>query len=89
MAKNQSDQAAKAKASRSFKKAKSKAEEYVGDSEKLNTLIDDASKKAADKIGALETVWVQLSACFRLIRAYAKGTYRGIPWYSILTSSPT
>lgn len=25
-----------------------------------------------------------MTACFRLIRAYAKGTYRDIPWYSIV-----
>lgn len=82
--KSQSDPAAKAKASRAFQKAKSKAEEYVDDAEKLNKLLDDASKKAADKLGALGAIWTQLSACLRLLRAYAKGTYREIPWYSMV-----
>ena len=84
MAENSSDSAKKTKASASFKKAKSRAEEYVKDSEKLNELIDRASKKATHKMGALNTVWTQLIACFRLIRAYAKGTYREVPWYSIV-----
>lgn len=84
MVKNPSDHATRTKASRSFKKAKSKAEEYVNDSEKLNHLLDDASKKASGKIGALGVIWTQLNACFRLLRAYAKGTYREIPWYSLV-----
>ena len=84
MAENRSGAAKKTKASAAFKQAKSKAEEYVKDSDKLNELIDKASKKATHKIGALSTVWTQLTACFRLIRAYAKGTYRDVPWYSIV-----
>lgn len=84
MTKNKSDAAAKAKASTAFKQAKSKAEEYIKDSAKLNELIDKASKKATDKIGVLGTVWTQLTACFRLIRAYAKGSYREVPWHSLM-----
>ena len=84
MTKNKSDAAAKAKASRAFNQAKSKAAEYINDSAKLNELIDKASKKATDKIGVLGTVWTQLTACFRLIRAYAKGSYREVPWHSLM-----
>ena len=84
MTKNNSDAAAKAKASRAFNQAKSKAAEYINDSAKLNELIDKASKKATDKIGVLGTVWTQLTACFRLIRAYAKGSYREVPWHSLM-----
>lgn len=84
MAKNKSDAAAKAKASTAFNQAKSKAAEYINDSAKLNELIDKASKKATDKIGVLGTVWTQLTACFRLIRAYAKGSYREVPWHSLM-----
>ena len=84
MAKNKADTAGKTKGSESFKKAKSKAEDYVNDPEKLNALIDKASRKATSKKGPLDGIWAQLTACFRLIRAYAKGTYRDIPWYSIV-----
>ena len=84
MTKNKSDAAAEAKASRAFNQAKSKAAEYINDSAKLNELIDKASKKATDKIGVLGTVWTQLTACFRLIRAYAKGSYREVPWHSLM-----
>lgn len=74
----------KTKNSKSYKKAKNKAEDYAKDPEKLNDLIDKASKKANGKKGPFDTIWVQLMACFRLIKAYAKGTYRDIPWSSLV-----
>lgn len=74
----------KAKGSKSYEKAKSKAEEYVKDPEKLNDLIEKASKKANGKKGSLDAIWGQLMACFRLIKAYAQGTYRKIPWSSMV-----
>jgi uncharacterized membrane protein YkvA (DUF1232 family) len=73
-----------AKGSEAFKKAKNKAEEYASDPEKLNELIDTASKKASGNKGPLDAVWAQLMACFRLIKAYAKGSYREIPWTSFV-----
>lgn len=79
-----SGDAKRTKDSKSYEKAKSKAEEYAKDPEKLNDLIDNASKKASAKKGPLDAIWGQLMACFRLIRAYAKGTYREIPWYSLV-----
>lgn len=84
MPQDEFERAAAAKASISFKKAKNKAQTYANDSEKLNDLIDQASRKAFSKASALEAIWTQLSACFRLIRAYAKGTYREVPWNSII-----
>lgn len=68
---------ARVKISKSYEKAKSKAHDYVSDPGKLNDLIDKASKKANGKKGPLYVIWGQLAACFRLIKAYAKGTYRG------------
>lgn len=76
--------AEKVKGSKSYEKAKSKAEEYAKDPEKLSGLIDEASKKANGKKGSLDAIWAQLTACFRLIKAYAKGTYREIPWPSLV-----
>ena len=78
-------EAEKTKSSAAFKRAKSRAEDYAKDPNKLNDLIDKAIKKAASKKGALVVVWSQLMACMRLIRAYANGSYRKIPWPSLLT----
>lgn len=79
-----SDDLKKTKQSKSYKKAKSKAESYAKDPEKLNDLIDKASKKAIKKQGPLDGIYEQLIASFRLIRAYAKGSYREIPWQSLV-----
>ncbi|ENY71909.1 YkvA family protein [Aeromonas diversa] len=76
--------AERAKGSKSYQKARSQAAEYAKDPEKLNDLIDKASKKAHGKKGPLFAIWGQLSACFRLLRAYAKGTYREIPWSTLV-----
>lgn len=76
MAKTNSEKAEKTKNSESYKKAKSKAEEYAKDPEKLNDLVDKASNKAAGKKESLDAIRTQLMACFRLIKAYSKGTYR-------------
>lgn len=81
---NSYSKANKAKDSEAFKKAKSKAEDYASNPEKLNALIDKASKKAKGKRRPLDAVWTQLMACFRLIQAYAKGSYREIPWASLV-----
>jgi uncharacterized membrane protein YkvA (DUF1232 family) len=81
---NNDSKARKAKDSKAFKKAKNKAEEYASNPDQLNDLIDKASKKANDKMGPLDAIWKQLMACFRLIKAYAKGTYREIPWSSLV-----
>jgi uncharacterized membrane protein YkvA (DUF1232 family) len=70
--------------SSSFKSAKSKASEYANDPDKLNDLLDKAQKKANSKKGPLSEVWDSLMACFRLLRAYATGKYRNIPWQSLI-----
>ena len=57
-----SSTADKTKNSQSYAKAKSKAEDYAKDPEKLNDLIDKASKKANGKKGPFDAIWVQLMA---------------------------
>lgn len=77
--------AEKVQSSGAFAKAKNKASEYANDAEKLNDLIDKASKKADSKrSGPLDEIWDSLMACFRLLRAYAKRQYTKIPWQSLL-----
>ncbi|MDJ0622382.1 MAG: YkvA family protein [Desulfocapsaceae bacterium] len=76
--------AKKVKESDTFKKAENTAQEYINNPGKLEALFDEASKKANGKQEQLNVVWVQLLACFRLIKAYAKGQYRKIPWRSLV-----
>lgn len=70
--------------SRSYGKSKTKAADYIHSKEKLTGLIDRASLKATGKKGRLKDVWVSLLSFFRLLRAYANGSYRHISAQSLL-----
>lgn len=71
--------------SASYTEAKNRASAYAEDPDKLNDLLDRATKKANARKGRLAQVWDSLTACFRLLRAYATGQYRDIPWASLLS----
>lgn len=71
------------KRSDAYRQSRRKADEYKTDPEKLSSLLQNAQKKAQGKRGKLKEVWDQLQAGFRLIKAYAKGEYREIPWSSM------
>jgi uncharacterized membrane protein YkvA (DUF1232 family) len=67
------------------KKYRSKAEEYLKDQEKTEELLKKArDKMSGKKRGPLQEVWETLLNLFRLISAYAKGTYRETPWTSLV-----
>lgn len=70
--------------SKTFKEAEIKAKDYIESPEKLNTLVDSANKKAKKKRSSLKDVWGSLMASFRLVKAYSNGTYRDIPWQSLV-----
>lgn len=74
-----------APAIRAYGKSKSKAADYIRSKDKLTGLIDKASLKATGKQGRLRDVWGSLLAFFRLIRAYANGSYRNISAQALLT----
>jgi len=75
----------KVEKSSAFKSARGKAIEYAKNSTKLNELLDKATKKAAASQGRLAEIWESLLAAFRLLRAYASGRYRNIPWTSLVS----
>jgi len=71
--------------SRFFKSAKQKAEGIANNPELLNDLIHKADKKAVEKgRTVLGDAWDSLNTCFRMLRAYARGSYRKIPWKSLV-----
>ncbi len=70
--------------SRSYGKSRAKAADYIQDRDKLSGLIDRASMKATGKQGKLKNVWGSLLSFFRLIRAYANGSYRQVSMQSLL-----
>ncbi|MCP4392376.1 MAG: DUF1232 domain-containing protein [Gammaproteobacteria bacterium] len=71
--------------SSSFRTAKDAASEYANNPKKLNALLDRAVKKADSSKERLAETWESLLASFRLLRAYATGQYRDIPWASLLS----
>lgn len=70
--------------SRSYGKSKTKAADYIQNKAKLVGLIDKASIKAHGRKGRLKDVWASLLSFFRLIRAYANGSYRQVSMQSLL-----
>lgn len=76
--------AKKVRKSKSFKRAKSKAKDYLNSPDKIHRLIDKAKQKAKRRNSPLKEFWESLMTCFRLLKAYAKGTYRDIPWESLV-----
>ncbi|MDH4396539.1 MAG: YkvA family protein [Limnobacter sp.] len=79
------DEAARVRASKPFAQARSKADGYINNKEKLAELVQDAADKAvASGSKPLSEMWEQLTAAFRLVKAYANGSYRQVPWSSIV-----
>jgi uncharacterized membrane protein YkvA (DUF1232 family) len=75
----------KVEKSSSFRSAKEAAGEYLENPKKLHRLLDQALHKAGSSQGRLAEVWDSLLASLRLLRAYASGRYRDIPWASLLS----
>lgn len=72
--------------SASYTRAKDKAEEYLNDKNKLSRLFFDASRKA-DRLKTdrhVSSVWSELHAILRMMRAFIRGSYRAFPTCSLL-----
>lgn len=78
------DEARRVRASRPFRQARSRAEGYMNDQARLAELVQQASDKAVKSGKPLAEIWDSLTAAFRLVKAYAKGTYRQVPWSSVV-----
>lgn len=62
-----------------------RAEKVVESPEDLKKLVDKATNKANGKEDSpLKKVWDSLSVMGRIVKAYANGSYREIPWLSIV-----
>lgn len=70
--------------SRSYEKARNRAEEYIQSPDKLHKLAEDAREKASGRKEPFKEIWDSLMASLRLIKAYANGSYRKVSWQSLL-----
>ena len=75
----------KVEESSSYRDAKASAADYARDPARLQGLLDRAKRKARAQQRRLAGVWDALMAAMRLLRAYARGDYRDIPWSSLLS----
>jgi len=70
-----------------YQKAKQRAVDIVGNKEKINELLS-ASKEKLHNINfedsKLSRMAVNLRIIIRMIKGYANGTYRELPWKSLL-----
>lgn len=69
---------------RSYGRSRSKAADYLQSKDKLTGLLDQATHKAGARKSGLREVWGSLLAFFRLIRAYANGSYRQVSAQGLL-----
>lgn len=72
------------KAPLGFRGAKRKAQVYLENRDKAAELLREANEKATQKKAALEGVWDDLMALFRLLKAWISGDYKGVSWQTIL-----
>lgn len=72
------------RASSAYARATSRAREYIDEPEKLKTLAAAAGRKADVRSGPLAAIITPLRDALRLVRAYARGSYRDISWRSLL-----
>lgn len=70
--------------SHAYGRASAKAADYLRNKDKLTGLVERASVKATGRKGRLRDVWTSLLAFFRLIRAYAGGSYRQVSAKALL-----
>src|SRR4029453_5169120 len=62
------------------------AEKILEDPRRLNRLIAEGVEKAETHKEKLQGLFQSLMALFRLVKAYAVGEYRAVPWKSLIAS---
>lgn len=62
------------------------AEKILEDPRRLNRLIEEGVQKAESHKEKLQDLFQSLMALFRLVKAYAVGEYRAIPWKSLMAA---
>ena len=74
---------------RGFDQARSQAESAARDKSKTKQLLQDALSKAYKNRRQLKSVWEDLMAVCRMLKAWSKGDYQAIPWKTIVLSLAT
>src|SRR4030095_1523323 len=67
-------------------KYRRRAEKILEDPGRLNRLIEEGVQKAETHKEKLQGLFQSLMALFRLVKAYAVGEYRAVPWKSMMAA---
>ena len=67
-----------------FERSKKKAERAVKDPEKTAAIVAAALEKARKRRGKLSRVWDDLQDLMQMIRAWARGEYKEVPWETLV-----
>lgn len=68
-----------------FRNARRRAAEFLRNPGKLRQLLERATKKSTTRGSRLGEARDSLLACLRLLKAYSRGSYREIPWESLVS----
>jgi uncharacterized membrane protein YkvA (DUF1232 family) len=74
---------------RGFAQAQNQAESAARDRNKTKQLLQDALNKAYRNRHQLKSIWENLMALCRMLKAWSNGDYRSIPWRTIVLSLAT
>jgi uncharacterized membrane protein YkvA (DUF1232 family) len=74
---------------RGFAQAQTQAESAARDKNKTKQLLHDALNKAYRNRNQLKSVWEDLMAVCRMLKAWSKGDYQSVPWKTIVLSLAT
>jgi uncharacterized membrane protein YkvA (DUF1232 family) len=74
---------------RGFAQAQTQAESAARDKNKTKQLLHDALNKAYRNRAQLKSVWEDLMAVCRMLKAWSKGDYQSVPWKTIVLSLAT
>jgi len=74
---------------RGFAQAQNQAESAARDKNKTKQILHDALNKAYRNRAQLKSVWEDLMAVCRMLKAWSKGDYQSVPWKTIVLSLAT
>jgi uncharacterized membrane protein YkvA (DUF1232 family) len=74
---------------RGFAQAQNQAESAARDKDKTKQLLHEALKKAYRNRAQLKSIWEDLMAVCRMLKAWSKGDYQSVPWKTIVLSLAT
>jgi uncharacterized membrane protein YkvA (DUF1232 family) len=71
---------------RGFEGAQTQAQTYAQDENRARELVEKVLAKAYKHRTQLLNIWESLMSLCRMLRSWARGDYKGLPWKTIVTA---